>query len=205
MSKKLILHLCADVGSDSWYYQKDPDYNVILVGKDIGVENFSTAEPVYGIIANPVCTDFSNARPNATHDIDKGMFLVNHCLRIIKECNPTFWVLENPAGGELRKVLGKPVMTYQPWWYGSPWTKHTALWGKFNVPKRLYTNWNDVPNKLDLYIRPGSDKPSLAPLGRWDVLRIPEFRKFADKIHTNRDLRSLCCDGFAREFYNANK
>ena len=37
-SMKTILHLCADTGSDSKPYQ-DAGYNVILVGKDIGVEH----------------------------------------------------------------------------------------------------------------------------------------------------------------------
>ena len=35
---KRILHLCADVGSDSYPYQQDPGYEVTLIGKDIGKE-----------------------------------------------------------------------------------------------------------------------------------------------------------------------
>ena len=30
---KTILHLCADIGSDSYYYQLDNDYEVIKIGK----------------------------------------------------------------------------------------------------------------------------------------------------------------------------
>ena len=61
-SQKIILHLCADTGSDSKPY-RDAGYNVILIGKDMGVENYGKGriyEPpqgVFGIIANPVCTD----------------------------------------------------------------------------------------------------------------------------------------------------
>lgn len=58
---KTILHLCADIGSDSYYYQQDNNYDVIKVGKDIGVENYTPDREVYGIIANPVCTEFSTA------------------------------------------------------------------------------------------------------------------------------------------------
>jgi len=58
--KKIILHLCADVGSDSKPYQ-DVGYDVRLVGRSIGVENYHPFENVYGIIANPVCTEFSVA------------------------------------------------------------------------------------------------------------------------------------------------
>ena len=54
---KTILHLCADTGSDSKIW-KDNGYNVILVGSDIGVENYHPPKDVYGIIANPVCTGF---------------------------------------------------------------------------------------------------------------------------------------------------
>lgn len=52
---KIILHLCADTGSDSKPY-KDAGYDVRLIGSDIGVENFNPPKNVYGIIANPVCT-----------------------------------------------------------------------------------------------------------------------------------------------------
>jgi hypothetical protein len=38
---KTILHLCADLGSDSRPYQLANGYKVILIGKDIGVENYS--------------------------------------------------------------------------------------------------------------------------------------------------------------------
>jgi hypothetical protein len=113
--KKNILHLCADVGSDSWYYQNDDNYNVILIGKDIGVENYTPDIPIHGIIANPVCTEFSTASNfNNVGDLEKGMFLVNHCLRIIKESNPKFWILENPFNGRLKQILGEPKMVYQP-------------------------------------------------------------------------------------------
>lgn len=37
---KTILHLCADTGSDTMPYQKHSDYEVILVGSGIGVENY---------------------------------------------------------------------------------------------------------------------------------------------------------------------
>lgn len=43
---KTILHLCADLGSDSKYYQLDQEYNVIMVGEKIGVENYTPPENV---------------------------------------------------------------------------------------------------------------------------------------------------------------
>ena len=136
---KTILHLCADTGSDSWPY-REAGYNVILVGSDIGVENFNPPEDVYGIFANPVCTEFSTARSNGkARDPEAGMFLVKECQRIIEMAKPKFWVIENPAKGVLKEYLGQPVYEYEPWWYGSPWTKRTALWGNFNIPEREST------------------------------------------------------------------
>ena len=51
MLKKVILHLCADIGSDSWFYANDDEYEVIKVGKEIGVENYTPPDNVYGVIA----------------------------------------------------------------------------------------------------------------------------------------------------------
>ena len=46
----------ADTGSDSWFY-RTAGYEVIMIGSDIGVENYSPDRPIYGIFANPVCTE----------------------------------------------------------------------------------------------------------------------------------------------------
>jgi len=205
--KKIILHLCADIGSDSWYYQQDENYTVLCIGEDIGVENFTPSKKnIHGIIANPVCTDFSTAKGfHKDNNIEKGMFLVNHCLRIIKEAQPKWWILENPATGKLKDALGKPKHTYQPWEYGSSWTKKTALWGDFTMPEKRYLNWSDVEKNSNLYVRPGRKKPSLAFLHKSAINDIPEFEKFKNKINNDADFRSLCSQGFAQDFYEVNK
>lgn len=204
MSKKIILHLCADLGSDSLFYQLSDEYEVIMIGEEIGVENYTPPENVHGIIANPVCTEFSTAQGfDKVGDLEKGMFLVNHCLRIIREANPVWWVLENPFNGRLKELLGKPIYVYQPWEFGSPWTKKTALWGKFNFPQKLYTKWEQVP-KLDLYIRPGRRKPGLVYLHKSAVNLIPEMQWAKDKIKCDADIRSMCSQGFAEQFFKAN-
>jgi hypothetical protein len=202
--RRVILHLCADIGSDSRYYQLDDNYKVILIGEKIGVENYAADEEIYGIIANPVCTEFSTANNfSKVGNLEKGMFLVRHCQRIIKECNPKFWVIENPFNGRLKEFLGTPNMIYQPWEFGSPWTKKTALWGNFNKPIQSYKNWNDVL-KLDLYVRPRRIKPSLAAMHKSAINLIPEFFWAKDKIKNDADFRSICSQGFAKAFYEAN-
>ena len=204
--RKIILHLCADIGSDSRLYQLDPDYEVIKVGEEIGVQNFTPPKNVHGVIANPVCTEFSTASGfHKSGDIEIGMFLVDHCLRIIAESNPTWWVLENPANGRLRDTIGPPVAVYQPWQYGSPWTKKTALWGRFTMPFPKYARWDECPKNDKLYQRPGRGKPALAFLHKSAIDLIPEFEWAKPYIKTDADLRSLCSHGFAESFYESNK
>ena len=202
MEDKIILHLCADTGSDTKPY-KDASYDVRLVGSDIGVENYIPPEHVYGIIANPVCTEFSTARSNGkARNPEEGMFLVKECERIIEQSQPKFWVIENPARGVLKEYLGKPVYEYEPWWYGSPWTKKTALWGKFNIPPRQYFKWEDVPKLEGLYQRPGRGKPSLAFMHKSHIRFILEFSEFV--VDSDMEFRSLCSQKFANAFYRVN-
>ena len=110
MSKKIILHLCADLGSDSLFYQLSDGYEVIMIGEEIGVENYNPPANVHGIIANPPCTEFSTAGGfGQVKDIEKGMYLVEHCIRIIKQAKPKWYIIENPANGRLKEMLGKPA------------------------------------------------------------------------------------------------
>lgn len=200
---RTILHLCADTGSDSKPW-KDAGYEVILVGRNIGVENYHPPKNVYGVIANPVCTEFSTARSNGkARNPELGMKLVQECQRIIKECNPKFWVIENPAKGVLKQFLGTPDYQYEPWWYGSPWTKKTALWGEFKIPPRIYDKWEDVPKINGLYTRPNRGKPSLAFMHKNHKRFIREFDYF--EVDSDMEFRSLCSQNFAKAFYEANK
>lgn len=206
--KKIILQLCADTGSDTKPYQDDPAYEVRLIGSDIGVENYHVEEPIYGIIANPVCVEFSTARSSGkARDPEAGMFLVNECLRIVREAQEfgelKFWVIENPAKGELKNYLGAPKFSYQPWEFGSPWTKHTSLWGEFNIPDRVYTKWADVPKNPALYVRPGRGKPSLAFMHKSAYNLIDEFKDLPAP-ESDMEFRSLCSQKFAQAFKAVN-
>lgn len=207
--KKIILQLCADTGSDTKPYQDDPKYEVRLIGSDIGVENYHVEEPIYGIIANPVCVEFSTARSSGkARNPEEGMFLVNECLRIVREAQEfgelKFWVIENPAKGELKNYMGKPVFQYQPWEFGSPWTKKTALWGEFNIPEKVYTDWADVPKLDGLYQRPGRGKPSLAFMHKSHYKMIPEFQVLPAP-DSDMEFRSMCSQKFAQAFKKVNQ
>ena len=215
-SKKIILHLCADTGSDTKPYQDDPRYEVILVGSGIGVENYHPPENVHGVVANPPCTEFSRARTGGRARLgESGLFLVRECQRIIAECGKSlqFYVIENPATGALRDYLGKPDYEYQPWWFGSPWTKKTALWGIFNKPTRIYQKWEEVTQNPALYVRKRNrvvekdrytGKPEMHTLHKSAFKDIEEFQCLPVP-DSDMEFRSLCSQKFAKAFYETNQ
>lgn len=188
-SDKIILHLCAEDGSDSKYYKQN-GYDVRLITKEIGVENYHPPENVYGIIANPPCTHFSIARTTAKtpRDLTEGIRLVKECLQIIWQCNINqfnekswkmplkFWSLENPATGFLRWFLGKPAYEYCPSEFGANFTKKTALWGNFNYPEKPW--WKNPQNTKSLV---------------------------CDLTSSGSKKRSECYDEFAKQFYYYNQ
>ena len=192
---KIILHLCATMGSDSLPY-KEAGYDVRLIGKDIGVENYNPPDNVYGIIANPVCRDFSIAltKPKIPRDLERGMFLVKHCLRISWEClykikrtaypvSPLkFWYIENPATGYLRWFLGKPAFEYQPYEYGEMYSKKTALWGYFNIPKKPLL-YNPIKSNMNFC----------------------KSKEILKKMPVGSELRSKCPYNFSKAFFESNQ
>ena len=196
-SNKTILHLCADIGSDSQSYV-DAGYNVVRVDKDIGVENYHPPKEVYGIIANPPCTMFSYARTNAKkpRDLEGAMSTVSHCLRIIWECQYNvpgnrkitplkFWMIENPFG-LLRSFMGKPALIYSPYEYGDNYKKRTCLWGNFNAPKPIRDN-----------------KDCEAP--KFDALKSHDIHYKGNEHLTRTERRSICSPYFAKAFFEVNK
>lgn len=197
MIPKTILHLCADIGSDSKPYA-DAGYNVICVGEKEDVRTYAPPDNVYGIIANPPCTMFSFARTNAKkpRDLRQGMGLVQACLRIIWECqyrivsdhqklSPLkFWALENPFA-MLRWFLGKPAMVYSPHEFGETYQKNTCLWGQFNEPKKTV---------------------KIKPVGmvKFDRMASKEIHTAHFWKYTRTERRSICSPKFAQAFFEAN-
>lgn len=210
---RTILHLCADTGSDTWPYRNDPDYEVITVGSEIGVENYTPDRPIHGIIANPVCSLYSKVggRPRVWDDPEQKLAMLIECQRIIAEAAPEWYAIENPSSGAMRHFVGPPQLTYQPWHYGSPWTKSTGLWGRFAIPPRVFESWDDVPKNPHLYTRPhhpsraAVERPSLAFQHRSVFPLIPEFADSGMPApRTDSELRSLCSQKFAQAFKDAN-
>jgi len=194
---KIILHLCADMGTDSQPY-RDAGYDVRCIGSDVGVENYHPPEGVYGIIANPVCTMLSWCRTHAKtpRDLERGMFLVRECLRVIWEAQyklatPNdklttlkFWMIENPAKGFLRQFLGRPAFEFQPYEFGDTYKKLTATWGNFNLPVKTHTEIPDTP--------------------KFDLMKSKDIHPEAFGKLTRKERRSMCSPGFAKAFFEAN-
>lgn len=206
MKQKIILDLCGGSGSWSRPY-KENGYDVRLI--TLPENDVLTYQPpksgVYGILAAPPCTEFSVLNCKAERrerKPEEGLKIVNACLRIIEQATPVWWALENPVG-YLRDYLGKSTLIFQPWEYGDPWTKRTEIWGTFNPPPKQYFRWEDVPNKLPLYTRPGRGKPNFAYLHKSALTLIPQLA-FADP-KTDADFRAITPPGFAKAFFEANR
>ena len=207
--KKIILDLCGGTGSWSrpWVEAGYDVRNITLPDYDVRTYSYDGDEPVFGILAAPPCTEFSvlNCKAeNRERNFSAGMEIVEACLRIIKECDPVWWALENPRG-HLRNFLGAPRMTFQPWEYGDPWTKATDIWGDFNLPEKRYAKWEDVPGKLPIYQRKGRAKPNFAFLHKSAWKNIPQLAWLGREPETDAELRAMTPPGFAWAFFNANK
>lgn len=186
---KIILDLCGGTGSWSRPY-KEAGYDVRLITlPEHDVRLYKSPENVYGILAAPPCTEFSFAKHfhgkgKYTHDYLKGLEIVSACVRIILTAKPKFWCLENPKG-YLRQWLGKPVYTFEPYFYGDNYQKKTDLWGSFNIPAK-------TRNKPDNLIK-------FSALKSKDIH--PEYY---GKL-TRQERRAITPSGFAKAFYEANK
>lgn len=136
----LILDLCGGTGAWSQPY-REAGYYVdvidILHGRDVRLLQRISAK-VHGILAAPVCTDFSYAR-NRYEPTDEeylhALSLVDACHRIVIAQQPRWWALENPRN-KLRRYLGPARLEFYQWEYGDPGHKPTCVWGDFVPPPK---------------------------------------------------------------------
>lgn len=181
---RLILDLCAGSGSWSQPYL-EAGYRVLRVTlPESDVRTFiPPAAPVWGILAAPPCDQFSLARngQRSARDFERGMDCVNACIRIVAQCAPRWWALENPMG-HLSKWLGTPRDMFDPCDFGDPWTKRTALWGDFVTPTR---------------------GPYVQPLGGGPICTVCTAPRKTTWCN-NRHHRAVTPAGFARAFFEAN-
>lgn len=192
---KIILDLCGGTGSWSKPY-KEAGYDVRLITLPYyDVRTYKPPENVYGVLAAPPCTHFSIAGCHLWNEKDRtgqtaeALDIVYSCLRIIKECKPKFWALENPKG-RLRRFLGAPTYRFNQSDFGAPYKKPTCLWGDFNI-----------------FIVPG---PINNNLKRFDEMRVSELYQLPEGYSLDIDhckraaQRSILPPAFCQAFFNAN-
>lgn len=137
IASRLILDLCGGSGAWSQPYRR-AGYPVEVVDWPHDVRTYVPPIKVWGVLAAPPCTEFSIARngcKDRPRDFVEGMACVNACMRIVLQCRPRWWALENPKG-HLSKFLGIPRDTWEPYEFGDAWTKRTSIWGDFVIPAR---------------------------------------------------------------------
>ena len=214
---KIILDLCGGTGAWSKPYKEAgyivhnitlPSFDLFDAYRDGGKIIFPHAKDkdcemvvsikrIYGILAAPTCTHFSLARTTAKtpRDLRGGFKLVRVCLDLIEECifdgNLKFWVLENPMG-YLRRILGKPPLTFNPSDYGDNYTKKTDLWGCYQFPKRSERLLTEKEKS-----RCAINSRELPPL--------PEDYVCPDDFKPQQARRSMTSAKFAEAFFKANK
>jgi hypothetical protein len=214
-TKKLILDLCGGTGSWSAPW-KDAGYEVEVVTiPEKDVRTYEPPDNVYGILAAPPCTMFSDARTNAKtpRDLRGGMEVVEACLRIIRTCQYRtisdqqkypplkFWALENPYYGRLKWFLGKPVFVFDPWEFGDPYKKKTAIWGYFNEPVKTHKDITEVLNAEQIE----KHKTNSQSLPKFDYMASKDIHPEYFGTFDRQTRRSITPKGFAKAFYEANK
>ena len=160
------------------------------------IESIVPLDYIVGVLAAPVCTDFSvsGAQYWPTKDTNgttaRSLLLLDSCMEIINAINPYWWALENPVGRlkSLRPALPF-VGWFQPHHYAaldatgeSQYTKKTGLWGTLTMPEQVTNNL--VP------IRSCSQ-------GSW-------LQKLGGKSERTKELRSMTPLGFSKAFAYAN-
>lgn len=153
---------------------------------------------VNGIIAFCPCLRFTRSgaqwwpQADASGETDYYIKLVYQTLAAIDLCKPDFWMLENPIGRIARLVPELQDFKkgyYQPFQYGDPYSKKTALYGEFCMP---------TPVNVCSPIQSGTSESSLDYYFRTVV-------KAKDFIKRRSYYRSITPQGFSNAFYQANK
>lgn len=109
---------------------------------DIMDWDYTTYEPGYFdvIWCSPPCDTFSKARfknigrygitrESIEHDIHtQGLPLLHKSLEIIKHFDPTFYFIENPQTGSMKRFLDLPYYIVDYCMYGFSYRKRTCIW-----------------------------------------------------------------------------
>lgn len=129
---------------------KDVPYTILEDVLNLKAKDFKGADI---ILASPPCNHFSIAslryhwpKREPTDATLKQIDLVKYTIKVIKQANPKWWILENPRA-MLRTVIGKPTMTTYWCAWGTPYKKPTDLWGKLPpIDWKMPLTWEPNPS-----------------------------------------------------------
>lgn len=213
--KKIILDLCGGTGAWSAPY-KEAGYDVINVTTPkYDVRTYKPPKDVYGILAAPPCTMFSDARTNAQtpRDLQSGWELVEACLNIVRSYQfktvsdqqkyppLKFWALENPWYGRLKWFLGHPPFIFSPWEFGDAYKKKTAIWGYFKEPVKTHKEIKGVLTEEQIE----KHKTNSQVLPKFDRMASKDIHPEVFGKFDRQARRAITPRGFAEAFYKANK
>ncbi|MBD3293396.1 MAG: hypothetical protein GF393_10765 [Armatimonadia bacterium] len=196
-----ILDLCGGTGAWSRPYA-EAGYDVrVITLPEHDVRTYQPPANVHGILAAPPCTEFASSgarwwKQKGEKALLEGLSVVDACLRLVVVCEPAWWVLENPVG-RLRRWLGPPVHSFDPWEYGDAYTKRTLLWGTFVIPERRPCEPD--PALLGTKANRGRGRHSRPQLA-FKSKKMPLLPPSANRA----TLRAITPPGFARAFFEAN-
>jgi hypothetical protein len=151
-----------DRGHNVIRYDNDPQFEEIphTLIKDILDLQPHDIDDADIILASPPCTHFSVAavyrhwpKGIPTEATLEQIELVKHTIKIIKEANPEYWILENPRG-MLRNVIGRPQKTIPLCAYGKKAYKPTDFWGRFPpIDWKTPLKWQKAPRGSKLGVQ----------------------------------------------------
>jgi hypothetical protein len=187
---------------------------------------------ILGILASPVCTDFtvSGAQYWKSKDKDgrtnESLKLVDACLEIIEVLKPKWFAIENPVGrlSTLRPQIGPPRYYFNP-------CDFAGYLDENNIPENI-SFANEIRDKAELGLPLSKEMVEFSVFnnlytkktGIWGTSTIPQQKYIAPirfkakngdyyspvhwysggKSERTKTLRSMTPLGFAKAFYQAN-
>lgn len=168
-----------DRGHDVERYDFEPKFKEIPHTMTIDILDMTPIDLEHAdiILASPPCNHFSVMSNHyhwpknvPTKGTLEQIELIKYTIRIIKESQTKYWILENPRG-MLRRAIGKPQMT--TFWaaWGAPFLKPTDLWGVFPpIDWRIKdcAKWARAPRGSKTGVQDGRTKPEIRALIPYD-------------------------------------
>lgn len=135
--KKLIVLELGGAGGAWWSLPYKKAGHTVIKVDTAKLCTFVPPAHVYAVLARPPTPEeIAQNHKARSVEYDRAEYAahVNACLRIIMQTQPKIWALESSRGFS-QKLLGQPVMLYQPYHFGHGYERESLVWGQFQVPQ----------------------------------------------------------------------